>query len=190
MMNAGQQHDLPSELINVLQRTQPNEIVGKLLNFAAGYPNTTPADMATAFLQFNMYNNVHMFQSRSDSLFGSSSGSSSSSSSGSSSGSSRDNMLTEMLHIRENLLVGADDFPTYKGTLKNVSLLNVWEVIQKSMREFPKKYSLLSANCIQFCTKITDFLKADLSMKENMDDPVLKEILKPINDQIEWLDSI
>ena len=178
MMNAhDQHHDLPSELTHVLQRTQPNEIVKKLLNFAAGYPNATPADMATAFLQFNMYNNVHMFQSRSDSLFGSSSSSSSSSSSGS----SRDNMLTEMLHRRENLLFGADNFPTYKGTRKNVSLLNIWKVIQKSRREFPKKYSIISANCIQFCTKITDFLKADLNIKENMDDPVLKEILKPIN---------
>ena len=175
MMQTGQNHNIPSELISVLGRAQPNEIVGKMLNFAAGHPNTTPADMATTFLQFDMYNNVHMFQSDSNS------------SSGSSSGSSRDNMLTEMLHMRENLLFGRDNFPTYEGTLENVSLLKVWEVIQKSMREFPKKYSVWSANCIQFCTKITNFLKADLNMKENMDDPVLKEILKPIEKQMEWL---
>ena len=182
MMKTGQRDGIPGELIKILEQKQPNEIVGRMLNFAEAYPHMNPMDMAHAFLQFDMFNNVNMFQSGS----GSSSGSSSSRSS-----SSRDNMLTEMLHIRENMLFGTvDGLPSYEGTLQNVSLLDLWQVVQKSMRKFPKKYSVWSANCIQFCRTILDSLTEDLDMKKNTDDPVLKEILKPIEDAYEFLITI
>ena len=172
MMKTGQRNDIPSELISILERTQPNSIVEKMLNFAETYPHTSPVDMANTLLQFDMYNNANMFQS--------SGGSSSSNSSNSGSSSSRDNNLTEMLHIRENLWINGS-LPSYEGTLQNVSLLHLWKMVQESMKDFPKEYSVWSANCIEFCNAILQRLKDNLDMKENEDDPVLQEMyFKPL----------
>ncbi|CAB4005746.1 Hypothetical predicted protein [Paramuricea clavata] len=174
MMKTGQRNNIPSELISILERTQPNAMVEKMLNFAEIYPHTSPVDMANTFLQFDMYNNANMFQSSGGSGW-SDSGSSDSGSSSSGSSSSRDNNLTEMLHIRKNLLINGS-FPTYEGTLQNVSLLDLWKVVQESMRDFPKEYSFILANCIEFANAILRRLKDNLDMKENKHDPVLLDM--------------
>lgn len=181
MMRTGSRDVMPEELIRVLERTQPGEIVRRMLDFAEGHSKVNLHDMTNAFLQFDI-NNGKMFQTSSSSRVSSSSGSSSNSSA------SRDNMLTEKLHIRDNMLFeGMEYLPAYEGTLEKASLLNLWEVVQQSMKDFLKTYSLTSANCIQFCGKILDCLKNDVDMKENMDDPVLQDILKPINDYYEMM---
>ena len=78
------------------------------------------------------------------------------------------------------------ELPSHEGTLTNVSLLEVMKIIQILMKEFPKEYiiySIFSANCIQLCTQITYFLKKNLTMKNNIDDPVLQDILKPTKEE-------
>ena len=83
-----------------------------------------------------------------------------------------------MLHVRENLKFrGMSSRPKYEGTIEEVSLLDLWRVVQKAMKEFPKSYSLVSANCIQFCGQILKGLKDDLHMKQNKHDTVLKRLL-------------
>ena len=77
------------------------------------------------------------------------------------------------------------ELPSHECTLTNVSLLEVMKIIQKLMKEFPKEYiiySVFSANCIQLCTQITYFLKKNLTMKKNIDDPVLQNTVKPIQE--------
>ena len=93
-----------------------------------------------------------------------------------------------MLHIRDDLLVGDSYFslPSYEGTLQNVSLLDVWQVVQKSMRDYPKKFDLVFANCIEFVAAIRSGLREDLDMEENWDDPVLQEIFEPVQEQIHY----
>ena len=142
------------------------------MDFADCYPSVSHVDAAMAFLQTgstSLYTEVNVFSS-----------STSSGSTSESSGSGcRYNILTEMLHVRENLKFRgmSSRQPKYEGTIEEVSLLDLWRVVQKAMKEFPKSYNLVSANCIQFCGQILKGLKDDLHMKQDKHDTVVKRLL-------------
>ena len=100
------------------------------------------------------------------------------STSGCSGSGSRYNVPTEMLHVRENLRFrGMSSRPTYEGTVGEVSLQDLWRVVQKVMQKFPKSYSLVCTNRIQFCGQILKGFKDDLHMKQNKHDSVVKRLL-------------